>query len=169
VVQRQRLNRSPEDIPMKRLNVSRAASAAAIALLAACSDAPTAAVIPADTGPAAMNTYPAPALSVSNSGGYPLISWSALAGATSYEVVLTTTETETNRVTTESNSWTYHDVLGSTTGTSFLDTAHAYTGKSMCSYLNYPIVTRYAYRYRVTATFSGGTSVSTVAAPVAPC
>jgi hypothetical protein len=154
---------------MKRVNVSLAAACAAIALLAACSDAPTSPVATAETMPAVLNTYPAPALSVSSSGGYPLISWSALAGATSYSVALIETETQTNRQTAESQSWTYTYALGSTTGTSFLDSAHAWTGDNLCSYTNYPIVTRVSYRYRVTATFANGTSFSTVFAPVAPC
>lgn len=115
-----------------------------------------------------MTVYPQPTLSVSNSGGYPLISWSALAGATSYTVELVTTETETNRQTAASQSWTYNETRGTTTGTSFLD-GYAYTGDSMCTFSNYPIVTRITYRYRVTATFSGGTSFSTVAAPISTC
>lgn len=56
-------------------------------------------------------------------------------------------ETETNRETTESNSWTYETSLGSTTGTSFLDTSNPYTGVYRCSYDNYPIVLRYTWWY----------------------
>jgi hypothetical protein len=154
-----------------RFPVRAAALAAALLLagaLAACSDAPTAPVATAKSGEPALNTYPAPALSVSNSGGYPLISWSALAGATSYTVELVTTEMETNRQTAESQSWTYYETRGTTTGTSFLD-GYTYTGDSMCSFTNYPIVTRITYRYRVTATFAGGTSSSLVAAPISNC
>lgn len=136
--------------------------------LAACSDLPTGAAASAEHAAAAMN-YPAPVLSVTNSGGYPLISWSALTGATSYTVTQVIIETATNRQTTESNSWRYETLLGSTTGTSFLDTSNAHTGKSVCSYTNYPMVYRYTYRYEVTATFSGGTSMSSIFAPIAPC
>lgn len=139
------------------------------ASLAACSDAPTAVAPSAADAPAALNTYPAPVASVSNSGGTPLISWSALAGATSYSVTEVIIETETNRQTAESNSWRYETPLGSTTGTSFLDTSNSYTGKSLCSYSNYPIVLRYSYRYEITATFSGGTSKTSIMAPIAPC
>lgn len=138
------------------------------AAVAACTDAPTASVASADGATAAMN-YPAPSVSVANSSGSPLISWSALTGATGYSVTLVITETETNRQTAESESWTYEHPVGSTTGTSVLDSGNPYTGVSMCSYNNYPIVLRYTYRYRVTATFSGGTSFSSVQAPVAQC
>jgi hypothetical protein len=139
------------------------------AALAACSDAPTPVAPSAADAPAALNTYPAPVASVSNSGGTPLISWSALAGATSYSITEVIIETETNRQTAESNSWRYETALGSTTGTSFLDTSNAYTGDWMCSYNNYPIVLRYSYRYEIVATFSGGTSKTSIAAPVASC
>jgi hypothetical protein len=152
---------------MKRLNVFRLASCAAVLLLAACADAPTGIATAADTAPA-MNVYPAPVLTVTNSGGYPLISWSALAGATSYTVELVNYEMETNRQTAESNSWTIYSTRGTTTGTSFLD-GYAYTGDSMCSYTNWPIVTRITYKYRVTATFAGGTSSALVAAPISNC
>lgn len=150
----------------------RAAFGAALLLLAAlaaCSDAPTAAVRGPDDAPPSLNTYPAPVVSVSNSGGNPLLGWSALSGATSYSVKLVVVETQTNRATAESTSWRDEYPLGSTTGTSFLDSAHAYTGVSLCSYTNYPVVTRVTYRYQVTATFSGGSSMSSVSAPVAMC
>lgn len=136
--------------------------------LAACADVPTGAVATAEDMTAAMN-YPAPVASVSNSGGTPLISWSALAGATSYSVTEVIIETKTNRETAESSQWRYETPLGSTTGTSYLDTSNTYTGVSLCSYLNYPIVLRYSYRYEITATFSGGRSKTSIAAPVAQC
>lgn len=151
------------------LSRNRFAAVLLLAVLTACSDVPTGAVRTAADQPAALNTYPAPTVSVTNSGGDPLISWSALAGATGYSVTLVVTETQTNRQTAESTSWRDEYPLGSTTGTSFLDSAHAYTGVAMCSYSNYPIVTRVTYRYRVTATFSGGSYVSTVTAPIAVC
>jgi hypothetical protein len=145
----------------------RAAILVLAATLAACSDAPTGAVISAADRPAALNT--APTVTVTNSGGYPLLSWSALSGATSYSVVLVETETQTNRQTAESTSTSWESPLGSTTGTSFLDSAHPYTGGSLCSYTAYPIVTRVTYRYRVTATYASGTATTSVSAPVAPC
>ena len=116
-----------------------------------------------------LSTYPAPTLTVTNSGGYPLISWSALAGATSYSVVLRKVRTEIDKATFASQSTTYDYPLGSTAGTSFLDTANAYTGRSNCtSYGTYKTV-MLTYTYRVTATFPDGTSTGTVAAPVGPC
>jgi hypothetical protein len=134
---------------------------------AACSDAPTAARVSADGQSPAL--YTAPTVTVSNSGGYPLVGWGALTGATGYSVALVITETQTNRQTAESTSWTDEYPVGGTTGTSVLDAGNPYTGVSLCTWSNYPIVTRVSYRYRVTATFSGGTSASSVAAPVAQC
>jgi hypothetical protein len=146
------------------------AVACAFSLLgAACSDAPTPLAPAVGDTPAVLNTYPAPAASVSNSGGTPLISWSALAGATSYSVTQVIIETETNRQTAESNQWRYETLLGSTTGTSYLDTSNVYTGDWLCSYNNYPIVLRYTYRYEITATFPGGTSRTSIFAPIASC
>lgn len=138
-----------------------------LATLAACSDTPTGAVASAEDGRAALNT--APTVSVTDSGGNPLLSWSALAGAVSYSVVLVETETQTNRQTGDSQQWVWEYPLGSTTGTSFLDTTYAYTGNFMCSYSAYPIINRVTYRYRVTATYASGAATSTVLAPVAPC
>jgi hypothetical protein len=119
---------------------------------------------PPPPAPPAMST-----VTVSNSGGNPLLSWAAVAGATSYSVALVVTRTETNRQTAEGNTYVDEYRLGSTTGSSYLDSAHPYTGTSMCMYSTYPIVNRENYRYRVTAIFADGTSLSTVLAPVAQC
>ncbi|HEX6040298.1 hypothetical protein [Longimicrobium sp.] len=145
----------------------RAATLLLAATLAACSEAPTGASISAADQPAALNT--APTVTVTNSGGSPLLSWSALSGATGYSVVLVETETQTNRQTAESTSTSWEYPLGSTTGTSLLDSGHPYTGDWLCSYTAYPIVTRVTYRYRVTATYADGSAASSVFAPVAPC
>jgi hypothetical protein len=116
-----------------------------------------------------LSTYPAPSPTVTNSGGYPLISWSALAGATSYSVVLWKQRTEIDKATLASPTTDFYYALGSTSGTSFLDTANAYTGKSRCtSYGTYKTV-MLVYTYQVTATFPDGTSTGSVAAPVGPC
>jgi hypothetical protein len=157
----------PEDL-VKLIRPIRAAALLLMAALAACADTPTGAAIAAPDQPAAFNT--APTVTVTNSGGNPLLSWGALAGATGYSVTLIIRETHTNRETTESTTQTWEYPLGSATGTSFVDSSRPYTGVNRCSYLNYPWVTRYFYSYRVTASFSDGTtSTTTVNAPVAPC
>lgn len=155
---------------MKHIRIRAAFGSAALLLaaaLAACADTPTGAVASAADQPAALNT--APTVTVTSSGGNPLLSWSALPGALSYSVVLVENEIQTNRQTAESESWSWEYPLGTTTGTSFLDTSYPYSGKSMCVYSAYPIVTRVNYRYRVTATYASGSATSTVFAPVAPC
>ena len=151
---------------MKLIPPARAAALLLVAALAACADAPTAAVATAE--PASLNTYPAPVPSVSNSGGQPLVSWSALSGATSYDVTLVISWTYSNRGTGEYDSGTYTSAAGSTTGTSLLH-AIAYTGVTYCN-TSYGYETyRETWRYRVTANFAGGTSTATVLAPVADC
>ncbi|HEU0079469.1 MAG TPA: hypothetical protein VFQ76_17565 [Longimicrobiaceae bacterium] len=153
---------------MQRIAVLRGIAVLALVSLGACDTTRS----PTATEPAAsphFNTNPAPAPTVTNSGGYPLISWSALAGASSYSIVLRKVRTEIDKATFASQSQTYDYPLGSTEGTSFLDTANTYTGKSSCtSYGTYKTVIL-MYTYRVTATFPDGTTTGTVAAPVAPC
>lgn len=119
---------------------------------------------PAPPAPPAMS-----AVTVTNSGGTPLLGWTAVPGATSYKVAVVVTETRTNRQTAESSTYVDEYARGSTTGSSFLDTGHTYTGTSMCTYSAYPVVTRRNYRYRVTAIFANGTSLSTAIAPIAQC
>lgn len=154
----------------RQRNRSRAATRAAalllMAALAACSDAPTSAVITAADQPAAFNT--APTVTVTNSGGTPLISWGALAGATSYSV------DQKSQFVAVMNGRVYKSVgsrsVGSTSGTSLLDTVNIYTGKSSCTW-NYPNgdADREDHWYVVTATFASGTSTTTVDAPIADC
>ncbi len=151
---------------MRHAFLLRAAAVLALALLGAC-DAPTTA--PETQFEGSARRLDAPVVTVTNSGGYPLISWSAVAGATSYSVVLQKTRTIIDKATfaTESQSWDYP--LGSTGGTSFLDTSNAYTGKFNCtSYGTYTTVWM-RYRYIVTATSATETSSTVAAAPVAPC
>lgn len=153
---------------MQRIRVRSGIAMLALLALGACDTTRS----PTAPGPAAtprFNTNPAPSPTVTNSGGYPLISWSALAGATSYSVVLRNQRTLIDKATLATQTQDFDYPLGSTTGTSFLDSAHPYTGKSRCtSYGTYTTVWT-MYTYRVTATFPDGTTTGTVTAPVAPC
>lgn len=134
--------------------------------LAACSDVPTGATAKADQ-PAAFNT--APTVTVTNSGGYPLISWSALAGATSYTVAYNEYVTIIYKPSLNTGSEELDLPLVTTTGTSHLDTGRAYTGDSSCtSYGTYQTRMK-QFRYRVTANYPTGTATTFVAAPVSPC
>lgn len=152
---------------MKRIQPIRAATLLVAAALAACADVPTGAAT-AESGTVALNTYPAPVASVSNSGGQPLVSWSALSGATSYDVTLAISWSYSNRGTGDYHSGVDTTHVGTTTGTSLLHAA-AYTGVSSCSASYGYEVYREVWRYRVTAHFAGGTSTSTVFAPIADC
>jgi hypothetical protein len=104
--------------------------------------------------------YPLPApviTSVTNSGGYPLITWNAVAGATSYTVSLITYNTLNGQYQSRSFS-----TLGTTTGTSFLDSGHAWTGAHTCSTGFYDSRAGGErgnwYEYSVQAHFSNGNS-----------
>jgi hypothetical protein len=144
-----------------------AAWAATALLLAACSDSPTAGrTAAAPRGPA---LDAAPTVTVTNSGGYPLISWNALSGATDYTVTYVESRTIIYKPSLDTANESYEATLTRTTGTSYLDTAHAYTGDTMCtSYGTYQ--TRITnYRYRVTAYYPTGTASTLVSAPVSPC
>jgi hypothetical protein len=75
------------------------------------------------------NTYPGPTgLTVTNSGGHPLISWNAAPGATSYTVQLITYFAQNGHYL--GRSFTF---VADTTGASYLDTTQAYTGVYECN------------------------------------
>lgn len=119
---------------------------------------------------AAKNVYPLPGavVAVANSGGTPLLTWGALFGATSYSIKLNYNFYERfGRDPPMSDGWTVD--LGTTTGTSFLDTAHPYTGVTNCSYTSSTYTYREAWQYEVVATFANGTSAGFIAAPVGSC
>ena len=120
------------------------------------------------TATRALYPLPAPSLTVSNVGGVPQVSWSALVGATSYDVLFTINTRDTDEFR---NIYVYDDdyPLGNTTGTSWLDTDRTYTGTSSCFYSGAWGTTRETYRYRVTANFPNGTRVTSILAPVAQC
>ncbi len=153
---------------MQRIRVHSGIAVLALLALGAC-DTTRSPSAPEPAASPRFNTNPAPSPTVTNSGGYPLISWSALAGATSYSVVLRKQRTEIDKATFASQTQNYDYPLGSTPGTSFLDTGNPYTGKNTCtSYGTYKTIFL-AYTYRVTATFPDGTTTGTVAAPIGPC
>jgi hypothetical protein len=135
--------------------------------LAACADAPTAATVGAEGRPAALNT--APTVTVTNPGGNPLISWSALSGATSYTVAyneyVTVIAKPSLATSTEEYDWT----LTTTTATSYLDTGRTYTGDSFCTAYGTYQTRMKQFRYRITANYPTGTATTFVAAPVSPC
>jgi Dual-action HEIGH metallo-peptidase len=107
---------------------------------------------------------PAPAItSVTNSGGYPLITWNVAAGATSYTVRLI--DLMWVNGVYQGRSFT---TLATTTGTSYLDTSHGYTGQYQCSYDLGDTYT-VAYEYEVVANFPNGTSSARHYAPIAQC
>ncbi len=116
---------------MQRFSILRGAAVLAIAALAACDspvEAPGNRFQPTDQT-TLRTTLPAPSItSVTNSGGYPLITWNPVAGATGYTVSLLTYSTLNGAYQSRSIR-----VLTTTTATSYLDAAHAWTGEHTCS------------------------------------
>jgi hypothetical protein len=146
---------------------TRFAAALLLGALTACADAPTAARISAAGQPAALNT--APTVTVTNSGGDPLISWSPLSGATGYTVEYQENQTIIIKATFETEQRQYASTIANTTGTSHLDTPRTYTGDIMCtSYGTFETRTT-RYRYVVTAHYLTGSASTIAPAPVSPC
>ena len=151
---------------MRRISLSSSLTVLALVALAAC-DAPTTPPLTRFEG--SIRKLETPAVSVTNSGGTPLVSWGALSGATSYTVKLLHTVSVGSRT---DGSWsdTYTTLVGTTTSTSILDTASTWTGVSSC-FRQWPdgSTRKDAWRYEVTATFPTGTTRTTAFAPVGEC
>jgi hypothetical protein len=156
----------PENL-VKLIQPTRAAALLLLAALAACSDAPTGSAIPAADQPAAFNT--APTVTVTDSGGDPLISWGALSGATSYTVEYIESRTIIIKATLDTEQEESVTTIANTTATSHLDTPHVYTGDTMCTSYGTFQTRMTWYRYRVTAHYPTGTASTLVPAPVSPC
>jgi len=109
---------------------------------------------------AVRSIYPLPApgiTGVTNSGGYPLITWNAAPGATSYTVTLITYNTLDGQYQNR-----FFNILTTTTGTSYLDMDNAWTGESTCSSGYYDDLyggeTGHWYEYSVQANYPNGSS-----------
>lgn len=145
--------------------------AALLALLAvaACDNAPTAASdvrTPGQTT-ARFTLSPPSGLSVTNSGGYPLVSWTAPAGATSYKVSLISYVTVNGAYQRR-----FIGTLATVTGTSYLDTANPYTGSHNKCDEEGPDGNIYGgwYEYQLIANYPTGSSLDTrIYAPIGEC
>jgi len=142
----------------------RAAVLLLLCALTACGDAPTAAPARVAHAPTALDVYPPPAVTVSNSGGHPLVSWSAT-GATQFDVAMLVNGMMDNFQTMEHRQWTDTIPLYGGTGTSYLDTSSTYTTKLVRTAVYGDERYRWYYYYLVTATFANGTSSRQVLAP----
>ncbi|HEX6040297.1 MAG TPA: carbamoyltransferase N-terminal domain-containing protein, partial [Longimicrobium sp.] len=145
--------------------------------LAACSEAPTGTAaksgIAADRVAPALDVTASSTVTVTSSGGYPLISWTAVPGATSYKVNLVTTWFYT--------TWrgdgarrSFRELKTTTTATSFLDTSRVYSGDIHCTRpADYPYgpndTYTEIYEYEVVAQLASGISTQRAYAPVGEC
>jgi hypothetical protein len=109
---------------------------------------------------AVRSIYPLPGISwvtMTDSGGYPLISWNTVPGAIGYTVELITYNTQNSEYQSR-----YFSPLGSTTGTSYLDNEHPYTGVYECSYDSWGIEGQgtygHWYEYAVFVNYPNGRS-----------
>jgi len=132
----------------------RAFAALAVLFVGACDTARSPTAVEAPAAPR-LNTYPGPAgLTVTNSGGHPLISWNAASGATSYTVRLITFFAQGGQYL--GRSFTF---VANTTGTSYLDTEHGYTGVYECTGVDgMDMPYDYWYEYSVQAHYPNGSS-----------
>jgi hypothetical protein len=149
---------------MNRTSILRMAAVLSLAALAAC-DTPTSNSAAEARRPSQLaDVLPAAEITVTNSGGHPLVSWGAVSGATSYTVNLITYNTADGAY--QSRFFTF---LANTTGTSYLDSAHAYTGVYQCDGPEGPdgVVRGHWYEYEVVSNFPTGTSSARHYAPIA--
>jgi hypothetical protein len=147
---------------MLRSPIIRLASVLSFAALAGC-DSPTAGAADGRNPVQPRYTLPVATISVTDSGGYPLVSWGAVAGATSYTVNLITYNTLNGAY--QSRGFT---LLTNTTGTSYLD-SHAWTGSYQCDGPEGPDgnTRGHWYEYEVVSNFPTGTSSARHYAPIA--
>jgi hypothetical protein len=144
--------------------------AALLALLAAAAcDTPTESPAARTPGQATPHFTLAPAtgLSVTNSGGYPLISWTAPAGATSFKVSLINYNTVNGAYTRR-----FIGTLATVTGTSYLDSANPWTGSYMKCDIEGPDGNTYGgwYEYQIIANYPTGSSLDNrIYAPIGDC
>src|SRR5262249_8567961 len=133
---------------------------------AACDNTPTATTVAREPAAPHFVLLPATGLSVTNSGGSPLVAWTAPAGATSFTVRLISYNTVNGNYQNR-----FFSTLGSTAGPSFLDPANGYTGSYMKCALEGPDGTLYGgwYEYEIVSTFPTGTSSARIYAPIGDC
>ncbi len=153
---------------MQRIRVRSGIVVLALLALGACDTTRSPTAVEAPAAPR-FNTYPGPTgLTVTNSGGHPLISWNAALGATSYTVQLITFFAQNGQYL--GRGFTF---VANTTGTSYLDTAQDYTGVYECTTVDgedKPY--SYWYEYSVQAHYPDGSSsvdYSRHFAPIAWC
>lgn len=150
---------------MQRISLSRGALVLGLLALAAC-EAPTladrGAADPSAARPA--RNLPVAQMTVTNSGGTPLVSWNAVPGATSYTVRLISYRTSNGNYVGRS-----FQTLTTTTSTSYLSTSHTYTGTYQCTFGfedRDGNVRGYWYEYEVVSHFPTGTSSARHFAPI---
>lgn len=153
-------------------------AAALLAAVAACSEAPTGAAVDsrnaADREAPALDVTAMSTVTVIDSGGYPLVSWTAVPGATSYKVNLVTTWFYTTW-RGDGTRRSFRQLKGTTTTTtSFLDTSRVYSGDISCTRpADYPYgpsdTYTEIYEYEIVAQLASGTSTQRAYAPVGEC
>lgn len=117
---------------------------------------------------------PPASITVTNSGGYPLISWAPVVGATSYTVRRVIQFNIWNSTHGTVSNRRLAMVVGTTTSTSYLDTSQSYTGDIQCTrpadelFPNGNMQTE-TYQYQVVSQLASGTSTQSVYAPIGVC